>query len=217
MTEVRILRAGPDADVEERDRTLRSAAVALAEGAILAHPTETVYGLGGLSRKLDAVVARLKGRTADRPLLRIGPDVDTIRTLHPDLRWSEAAARLADAFWPGPLTLVLDDGGPDGTGVRVEGHYLTRRVLEMLEATMSSTSLNRTGETPAAGPEEARAALEAMPSVEVPVVWLQAGELAGGPPSTVVSLRDGVPRILREGAVGARRLEEVLGAEVGRG
>lgn len=215
---MRILRADPDADVEERERTLRSAAVALAEGAILAHPTETVYGLGGLSRKLDAVVARLKGRTADRPLLRIGPDVATIRTLHPDLRWSETAERLADAFWPGPLTLVLDDGGgPDGTGVRAEAHPMTRRVLEMLEATMSSTSLNRTGEAPAAGPAEARAALEAMPRVEVPVVWLQAGELAGAPPSTVVSLRDGAPRILREGAVGARRLEEVLGREVDRG
>lgn len=216
MTEVRILRAGPGATGEEREAAGRAAAAALAEGAVLAHPTETVYGLGGLSPELDEVIARLKGRAADRPLLRIGPDAATIRARHPDLRWTGTADRLAGAFWPGPLTLVLDDGG-SGTGVRAEGHPLTRRVLETLEATMSSTSLNRTGEAPAAGPEEARSALEAMPASGVTVVWLEAGELAGGPPSTVISLRGEVPRVLREGAVEVRRLEETLDRELERG
>lgn len=217
MTELRILRAGPDADGAGRERSVRAAAEALSQGAILAHPTETVYGLGGLSRDLDRAVARLKGRAADRPLLRIGPDAATIRAVHPELRWSEEAERLAAAFWPGPLTLVLDDGSADGLGVRAEGHPLTRRVLEILEATMSSTSLNRAGEAPAVAPGEVRAALEAMLPAEVPVAWLKAGELAGAPPSTVVSLREGRPRLLREGAVEARRLEEALDREVAGG
>lgn len=217
MTQARILRAGPGADDAERERSVRAAAEALAEGTILAHPTETVYGLGALPAELDGAIAQLKGRAPGRPLLRIGPDAATLRAHHPDLRWSEAAERLAGAFWPGPLTLVLDTGGTDGLGVRVEGHPLTRRVLETVEATMSSTSLNRTGETPAAAPDEARAALEAMPAAGVPVAWLDAGELAGGSPSTVVSLRGGRPRLLREGAVAVHRVEEVLEREVARG
>lgn len=217
MTEVRILRAGPGADDAERDRAVRAAATALSDGAVLAHPTQTVYGLGALRPDRDGAIARLKGRAEDRPLLRIGPGAATIRARHPDLRWREEAERLARAFWPGPLTLVLDDGSPDGLGVRAEGHPLTRRVLEMLEATMSSTSLNRTGEAPAAGPGEVRSALASMPGIGAPVAWLEAGELPGGPPSTVVSLRDGRPRILREGAVEAGRLEDALGREVARG
>lgn len=217
MTQARILRAGSDADEAERERSVRAAAEAIAEGAILAHPTETVYGLGALSPELDEAIARLKGRTADRPLIRIGPDAATLRADHPDLRWDEAAERLARAFWPGPLTLVLGAGEPEGLGIRVEGHPLTRRVLETVEATMSSTSLNRAGEAPAADPDGVRTALEAMPGTEIPVAWLDAGELSGGPPSTVVSLLGERPRLLREGAVAAHRLEEVLDREVARG
>lgn len=217
MREVRTLEAGPGVGADDRDRAVRAAAEALSGGAILAHPTETVYGLGALSPELDAEIARVKGRPDDRPLLRIGPDAETVRRRHPGLSWGEAAERLASAFWPGPLTLVLDDGSPHGQGVRVEGHPLTRRVLEILEETMSSTSLNPSGERPAATPGEVREDLRNLPEPRAPVAWLDAGSLAGGPPSTLVSLRGEPPRLLREGAIGRDRVERALGREMARG
>lgn len=197
---------------------IRSAAVALSRGAVLAHPTSTVYGLGGGTDAADAAVRRLKGAPADRPLLRLAADAATLRTSHPGLRWTEAADRLASAFWPGPLTLVLDDGGERGLGVRVEGHSDTRAVLAAWGRTMSSTSLNRTGDTPAATADEAREALDSLPATgAVPVRWLDAGDLPGGPPSTLLSLRHEPPRLLRAGAVAADRIEVVLGRELADG
>lgn len=204
--------AQEDAEGEAR---IRSAAVALSRGAVLAHPTSTVYGLGGGTDVADAAVRRLKGAPVDRPLLRLAADVATLRATHPGLRWTEAADRLASAFWPGPLTLVLDDGGERGLGVRVEGHPDTRAVLAAWGRTMSSTSLNRTGGTPAATAVEAREALDRLPATgAVPVRWLDAGDLPGGPPSTLLSLRHEPPRLLRAGAVAVGRIEAVLGREL---
>lgn len=209
MTAVRTLRrdAGdPGGWIEEGVRVLR-------EGHLLAHPTESVYGLGGVPRELDGEIARLKGREADRPLLRLAGSVEALREAHPGLRWSAAAERLATALWPGPLTLVLDDDSPSGLGVRVEGHPDTRRLLLALDRTMSSTSLNRSGRPPARSEEEARRVLDEMPEARVPVWWLGAGTLAGPPPSTVLSLRGGTPTLLREGAVSVERIAEVMGRE----
>lgn len=186
---------------------------ALRDGGLLVHPTESVYGIGGVPRALDDEIARLKGRCADRPLLRLAGSRDALRRSHPGLRWSREAEALADAFWPGPLTLVLDDGSGSGLGVRVEGHPLTRRVLLELDDTMSSTSLNRSGEEPASTEEEVRRSLEAMPPADVPVFRLEAGTLPGPPPSTVLSLRGRRPRLLREGAVPLERIAELLGRE----
>lgn len=196
----------------------RKAATLLAEGAVLAHPTETVYGLGGGTSAADACIRRMKGRAAERPFLRLVADVATLRERHPELVWCESAARLAEAFWPGPLTLVLDDGGGRGLGVRVEAHPATRGVLAEWGGTMSSTSLNRSGERPAATAAAARRALDALTTdVAEPVWWLDAGDLPGGPPSTLVSLRHDPPRLLRAGAVPTERVEELLGRELVRG
>ena len=189
----------------------------LAEGEILAHPTGTVYGLGAGPARLDEEIRRLKGRGGETPLLRLGPDVETVLRSHPRLEWGERAGRLAEAFWPGPLTLVLPDGTPSGLGVRVEGHPLTRRVLDAHGRTMSSTSLNRTGRPPARTPGEVEKALSEMPAAGVAVTWLHAGELPGGPPSTVISLRDAGPRLLRAGAVDPDAIERCLGEEMSRG
>lgn len=212
MTGTRSPRSGdpePEVPVEGAVGTLR-------DGGLLVHPTESVYGIGGVPRALDDEIARLKGRSADRPLLRLAASRDALRRAHPGLRWSREAEALADAFWPGPLTLVLDDGSGSGLGVRVEGHPLTRRVLVELDDTMSSTSLNRSGEEPASTEEEVRRALEAMPPAEVPVFRLEAGTLPGPPPSTVLSLRGRRPRLLREGAVPLERIAELLDREPAR-
>lgn len=213
MTEARSLRR------EESDAGARVAGAvgALREGHLLVHPTESVYGIGAVPRELDAEIARLKGRRRDRPLLRLGGSPESLRRRHPGLRWTRPAEELAAAFWPGPLTLVLDDGTETGLGVRVEGHPLLHRVLMKLNDTMSSTSLNRSGERPASTEEGVRRTLEAMPPTDVAVTCLEAGELAGPPPSTVLSLREDPPRVLRVGAVPLEPITDVLGREPVRG
>lgn len=213
MTDYRRVPArGPD----DRPGAVDAGARALTAGAVLAHPTGTVYGLGGASDALDEALARLKGRDPGRPLLRLGPDPATLRRRHPGLRWGRRARSLAEAFWPGGLTLVLPDGSETGLGVRVVGHPLTRAVLEEAEATMSSTSLNRTGRLPARTPEAVARALDGMPPVEPEVVWLDAGPLPSSRPSTIVSLLDDRPRLLRQGAVPAAEVEACLGDELAR-
>lgn len=203
---------------DDRADVVAEAAAALGRGEVLAHPTETVYGIGGATQRADGRVRALKGRPEDAPLLRLAHDVDALRASHPSLRWSGAATELAGAFWPGPLTLILDDGSARGLGVRVEGHPLTRSVLAAWGGTMSSTSLNPTGEDPAAKASEARAALDGLAGDGGPaVLWLDAGDLPGGRPSTLVSLRDPEPRLIREGAIDADRLAAVLGREIDRG
>lgn len=207
--------------VPARDRASWSAAAeagatALGTGAVLAHPTGTVYGLGAAAAARDRVVARMKRRDPDRPLLRIAPGVDELRRRHPELRWCATARRLAEAFWPGPLTLVLPDGSGEGLAVRVVDHPLTRRLLARAGRTMSSTSLNRSGRPPARTPEEVAAELDAMPEVDAEVVWVDAGALPPSPTSTIVSLLGSRPRLLREGALSTSEIEAALEAELER-
>lgn len=200
--------ARPEPDV------VREAVAMLRSGGLLAHPTATVYGIGGPPREeVDALIARLKGRrAAGKPLIRLAADVETARAAHPKARWDETAERLAAAFWPGPLTLVLDDGTPAGFAVRVEPHPVVRAVLAAWGGLMSSTSLNRSGEPAATTTTAARRVLEAFGESPRPVLLLAAGRLRGSSPSTLLSLREGEPRLLREGAVPRARLRTVLEA-----
>lgn len=207
----RVEAATPDPDVTRAGHRLLEA------GGLLVHPTSTVYGLGGGSVEADAEVARLKIRPADRPFLRIAYDVEALRREHPDLRWTSDAQRLARRFWPGPLTLVLDDGTDQGLGIRAEAHPVTRAVLRRWGGSVSSTSLNRSGDPAATTPSGVRDTLDALPRPRLPTVWLDAGELPGGPPSTLLSLRHSRPRLLRSGAVEPHAIEEALGREVARG
>lgn len=204
---------GAAGDGEER---IAAAVEALRTGHLLVHPTSSVYGIGAVSRELDAEISRLKGRSPEHPLLRLAGSLEGLCRAHPDLRWSQEAEALAAALWPGPLTMVLEDGSGDGLGVRVEGHDLTGRVLRELGGTMSSTSLNRTGEPPADSEDDVRRTLSAMPTPRVTVHRLLAGDLPGPPPSTVLSLLDDRPRVLREGAVSLDRIAGVLGREPAR-
>src|SRR5882762_6519664 len=128
----RIVRADPDA--------VQAAARCLAAGGLVAFPTETVYGLGADAHNGKAV-ARLyeaKGRPAFNPLIAHVPDVAAARGL---AHFDEAAARLAEAFWPGPLTLVLPKlpgcpvselatAGLESIAVRVPAHPVARDLLK---------------------------------------------------------------------------------------
>lgn len=206
---------GPDD--EALGRAVDAAARTLAAGGIVAHPTFAVYGLGGAATPaVDSVILGLKGRGSDRPLLRLVLESSEVERLYPSVRWTDVAERLAADFWPGGLTLVLDDGTAGGLAVRAEAHPVVRRLLERWGHAMSSTSLNRPGAEPAASAGQARSALEAIPAVDRKVLFLNAGRLPGPPASTLLSLRGGEVRLLREGAVPVVSLEVCLGRQVAR-
>ncbi len=186
----------------------------LASGALLVHPTGSVYGLGGGQTDSDAIVSRMKERSSRSPIIRLVLDAASVKRLFPDVEWSDAAEALASAFWPGPLTLVLDDGTESGRAVRAEPHPVTRAVLANWAGSLGSTSLNRSGAAAARTACEARATLLEMADPGRLLLFLAAGDLKGSPPSTLLSLRGGRFRLVREGAVRRPDLERVVGTTI---
>jgi L-threonylcarbamoyladenylate synthase len=183
----------------------------------VAYPTETSWGLGADARS-EAALAKLrawKGRDAAKPLsILVAGAADLARL---GARLSPAAARLAQAFWPGPLTLVvhceakLADGvaGPGGAlGLRCSSHPVASALAVLALRTgvgpLTATSLNRSGEPDCRTREEA----EACAGGEIP---LAAGADAGGSaPSSVVDATGGEPVLLREGAVSRAAIAAAL-------
>ena len=196
---------------------LDRAAELLDAGGVLAHPTSTVYGLGGRPREaVDGRIAALKGRPL-LPLIRLAASREALGAALPAVRWTETGRRLADALWPGPLTLILDDGSEAGIAVRVDAHAVVRRLLERAGGLMTSTSLNLTGGAPARTRGEAREALASMPQGAGWLGWLDAGDLPASAPSTLVRPGSETVDVLREGAVPVREIERLAGGVVRRG
>ncbi len=153
----------------------------------------------------------LKGRPGGMPLIRLTPGVEVLRAECPALAWDERADKLATEFWPGPLTLILDDGSDAGLAVRVDGHPILLVVLGRWRSLMTSTSLNLVGKPPATRPRRVREALEAMPEPSRPTTFLAAGSLPASASSTVVSVREKATEILRSGPIDRRRIARCLG------
>lgn len=187
----------------------------LAEGELVVHPTEAVYGIGGLleSRPL-ATLMQLKGRRS-QGFVVLAPSLERVGRR---LLGSQGRA-LARAFWPGPLTLVVDDPedrfpraakAADGSvALRVPGHPVAQELLSRLGRPITSTSANRPGEPPAV---TARAAQQAACAMGREVFALDAGPLPGGKTSTLVRLTSGAgvePIVLRRGPVSAEAIRAV--------
>ncbi len=198
------VRSVADADLSDVVAHLRS-------DGVIAYPTETVYGLGGACTP-DAVraVRRLKGRADGKPLLALVEAADAVE----ELRWTPEARELAGIFWPGSVTLVLDDPAetfPPGVrsaegsvGVRVSPHPLVARLLSLFGGPLTSTSLNEPGAPPVPSGVEAREVLERLGAGGV--VLLDGGVLPTSGPSTVVDCTGSAPVVLREGAIPTARL-----------
>ncbi len=192
----------------------------LRDGALVAFATETVFALGAEARS-EAALSRLrawKGRE-DRPFSVLVSGLAAAEAL--GARASLDARRLAEAFWPGPLTLVLPASGAsfaagvarsDGAvGFRCSSHpvasALALRLEEAGAGPVTATSLNRTGATPARDLAEARR----LCSEGDPGPWLLEGAAAWGQvPSSVVDLTGREPVVLREGPVGGDAIATVL-------
>ena len=191
--------------------TIAEAVAILQGGGLLAIPTETVYGLAADARNADAVarIFALKGRPADHPLIVHIAGADRLDD------WAmaipEAARKLAAAFWPGPLTLILKKhadvpdtvtGGQDTVGLRSPDHALTLSLLRAFGGGLAAPSANRFGRI---SPTSASHVRDEFGENAPPI--LDGGPCTVGIESTIVDLSQNPPRILREGHI---RREQLL-------
>ncbi len=193
---------------------IRRASSALAEGGIAIYPTETFYALGGDPGN-EAVVNRifvLKGRNFSKPLPLIASDRSAI--LRVVSQWPAAAERLAGAFWPGPLSVLLPAAPSVSpllhahTGrlaVRISPHPVAASLADGLGGLIISTSANLSGEPACRRLDEIPAAL--LHGVDAVVPW---GELGGQLPSTIVDLTETPPRLVRQGAISWEAVRRTL-------
>lgn len=191
------------------------AAKALREGRLVVMPTETVYGLAANALDPEAVkrIFEAKGRPADNPLIVHVADAAAARKLARE--WPDAAERLARAFWPGPLTLVLPrapsvpditTGGLDTVALRVPRNGVARLLLHAAGVPVAAPSANRSGRP---SPTRARdALLDLGDRVDC---YLDGGPTELGVESTVVALVDAEPTLLRLGAIPREAIEEIVG------
>lgn len=191
----------------------------LRAGGVVAFPTETVYGLGADCFDESAVgrVFALKGRPARNPLIVhvSGPEMATSVVA----AWTPAADRLARAFWPGPLSIVLPKssrvpgivtGGGPNVAVRSPDHVLTLALLEAFGSPLVGPSANPSGRVSPTCADHVR---ESFAKSDVYV--LDGGQCRAGIESTVVTLAEDSARVLRPGVIGHEEIARVLGAPVG--
>lgn len=190
----------------------------LRAGGLVAFPTETVYGLGAdaLNERAVRRVFELKGRPATNPLIVHVSGAAMAREVVRE--WPAGAQRLAEAFWPGPLSIVLArspqvptivTGGGETVAVRCPDHPLTLELLRAFGGPLVGPSANLSGRV---SPTAAAHVREAFAGEDVLV--LDGGECRVGIESTVLSLAGGGARVLRPGVIGAEAIARVLGAGV---
>ncbi len=194
---------------------IETAVQALRDGELVAFPTETVDGLGANAQNPAAVrkIFEVKGRPTTHPVI---VHLDSPRYLH---RWVRevpgAAARLAERFWPGPLTMVLPrapnvhdivTGGQDTIAVRVPSHPMAQQLLTAFGGGIAAPSANRYGRLSPTRAEHVREELG-----DAVKVILDGGECQIGLESTIVAFDGPHVRLLRPGSVTAAQLRQVLG------
>ena len=202
--------------------SLKSAALSLKNGQLVAFPTETVYGLGADATNADAI-ARLyevKGRPADHPLIVHIASLDTLEQWACDI--PEYAITLARDFWPGPMTLVVKrselasdfiTGGQDTVGIRVPAHPVALALIKEFNSIggkgIAAPSANRFG---AVSPTSAQAVEEELSEyLNEDDLILDGGHCLIGVESTIVDCTGPAPTILRLGAITPLMVEESTG------
>ncbi len=195
--------------------SINAAAKMIIDGGVVAIPTETVYGLAANALDGAAVskIFQAKGRPQDNPLIvHIGSFAD----IYPLVKTvPQFAVRLADAFWPGPLTIVLPktglippevSAGLDTVAVRMPAHPIARAVIKAAGVPLAAPSANVSGSP---SPTTAQHVLDDLNGLIDAVV--DGGKSAVGVESTVLSLVGPTPRLLRPGGITPEQLEAVLG------
>jgi L-threonylcarbamoyladenylate synthase len=194
--------------------TLDEAIAALRLGELVVFPTETFYGIAADPFSMTALekLFAVKGRDPQKPVALIGADAPMAFSIAAEV--SSLAKILAEAFWPGPLTIVMPARagfpeqliGPDGgVGVRVSSHPIAHALSAGLGQPITASSANRSGEAPATTVQAAREALGGKVKV-----FLDGGTLHASAPSTVISCEAKGYRIIRAGAIGADQIDAAL-------
>lgn len=210
--ETKIIRADrehpEDADLSEAIRLIRN-------GGLVAFPTETVYGLGGDAENPEASkkIYEAKGRPSDNPLIVHIWDFGQLEEIVSEV--PEAARKLSDAFWPGPLTMILPKngripltttGGLETVAIRMPSHPVARRFLKESNVKIAAPSANTSGRP---SPTTAQHVAEDL-SGKIDCI-IDGGPVDIGLESTIVDLSEGVPTILRPGYINKEMLEKVVG------
>jgi len=184
------------------------------QGGIVVYPTETFYGLGGHPELAGAIekIYRIKRRDLRKPLSLIAADVRAVR--RSVASWPPAAERLASAFWPGPLTLVLPAspifppallGQSEKIGLRISSHPVSQLLAAGVGGVLIATSANLSGQPPCRRLED----LEIDVISQVDAI-IDGGDTAGQAPSTVVDVTAVPAQLLREGAIPWQAISQFL-------
>ena len=201
---------------------MKEAGQVLKDGGLVAFPTETVYGLGGdaLDAQASQKIYAAKGRPSDNPLIIHIADWEHLSAIVREI--PEAAKKLADAFWPGPLTMIFNKsdlvpmettGGLTTVAVRMPDHPVARDLIRYGGGYVAAPSANTSGRPSPATAEHVKDDL--MGKIDMIV---DGGHVGIGLESTIVDLTSDTPVILRPGYVNQQMLEEVLGkVEMDRG
>jgi L-threonylcarbamoyladenylate synthase len=186
---------------------------ALLVGELVVYPTETFYAIGADAFSSEALLRLfgVKQREANRPVGLIAADTAMAFSVAREVPID--ARRLADAFWPGPLTLVLpardeipsELTGSYGVGVRVSPHPVARALSAGIGRPITATSANLSGDAPASMVDQARAALG-----EKVKVYLEGGKLAASAPSTVIAVGRSGWKMVRAGAISQSQIAMAL-------
>jgi L-threonylcarbamoyladenylate synthase len=192
---------------------LEDGIAALKAGELVVYPTETFYAIGADAFSSAALrrLFRVKGRELGRPVGLIAADTAMAFSVAGEIPLD--ARRLADAFWPGPLTLILpardnvarELAGPDGVGVRVSPNPVARALSEGIGKPITATSANLAGATPASMLDEARAGLG-----DKVKVYLEGGKLTASAPSTVIAVNGSGWKTVRVGAISESQIAIAL-------
>lgn len=197
---------------------IKDAAELIRNGELVAFPTETVYGLGAdaLRPEASAKIYEAKGRPSDNPLIVHICRFEELEYIAQKV--PEQAKKLADAFWPGPLTMIVwkndkvpytTTGGMDTVAVRMPNHPVALALIEESGCMIAAPSANTSGKP---SPTEAAHVARDMDG-RIPMI-LDGGAVEIGLESTIVDLTEEVPMILRPGYITKQMLEDVLGEEV---
>lgn len=211
VRKTQIIKVNPEIVQDDKmDRVVKI----LKEGGMVVYPTDTFYGLGAdcYREKALEMIYRLKKREYDKPIPLVISEMDTVRDICVDI--PPAFKAMAQAFWPGPLTLILKASsrlpglllGKEGSiGVRMPDFYWVREMISRAGFPLTATSANISGKKGISQPEKIMEVFDGKVDLIV-----DGGKTPGGLPSTVVDLTSIKPQILREGAIPSVRLTPYL-------
>lgn len=195
---------------------MKEAAQLINQGEVVAFPTETVYGLGADATNEEAVkkIFIAKGRPGDNPLIVHITSVDQIQTV---IRGEMPvwAKKLADAYWPGPLTMIFDKGdripscvtaGLDSVAVRIPSHKDARNLIDAAQKPIAAPSANLSGRP---SPTTARHVFDDM-NGRIPMI-IDGGESDVGLESTVLDVRSLPVKVLRPGGITPKMIADIVG------